>query len=336
MVYNRSNGIDRSIILAIAGSALIGATPNQGSEKSAENPKAQSNAGDGAQAVATQPTNAVKVTQPPVHDRPCQKGSDNRESDLCAQWKAADAASQAAWWAMIATFVTALGTIGLFWQIKLTREAVQDTGEASEAMREANRIAVNSQRAWVTVGAKPQIIRRSGIDGLYIRVDFTAKNIGGSAATDFDFCYTLFFRGQTEQGEEITTKIDHHIAQWRGEYSDMGASNLLPNDTETGSIWDSYQVGDIRWWEGIPVVGKAAQPMLLCAVFYRTVNEPSTIQLSYRSWYINALDGDGQAISLIPFDKIPLGPDDLCVDQFHASLMHSEYSAEGYTSGTEN
>jgi hypothetical protein len=132
--------------------------PKQGGE----NPNTQSKTGNSARAVARQSPDAIKIAKPPVYERPCQEGRDNRESDLCAQWKAADSASEAAWWAMIATFVTALGTIGLFWQIKLTREAVQDTGKATDAMVDANKIAmlnavrqsrpyVYPSRAWFTI-----------------------------------------------------------------------------------------------------------------------------------------------------------------------------------------
>lgn len=42
---------------------------------------------------------------------------------------------------MIGTIVAAVGTLGLYWQIYLTRRAVEDTSEATDAMREANRLA---------------------------------------------------------------------------------------------------------------------------------------------------------------------------------------------------
>ena len=141
----------RLFILAIAGLALVGAAPKQGDKESGKNSKAESNTGGGAQAVARQSPEAIKIAESPVHERACQKGSDNRESDLCAQWKAADAASEAAWWAMIATFVTALGTFGLFWQIKLTREAVQDTGDATAQMARQTKLAEAAQRPYLHV-----------------------------------------------------------------------------------------------------------------------------------------------------------------------------------------
>jgi hypothetical protein len=38
--------------------------------------------------------------------RKCEPGDDQRDSDLCAQWKAADAAANAAWWAAVGTWVS--------------------------------------------------------------------------------------------------------------------------------------------------------------------------------------------------------------------------------------
>jgi hypothetical protein len=143
----------RCLIIAL-GLILIGAAPQNGSKERRENTKAQTDASKSAPSVSLQPPNAIQVSQPPIHDRPCNQGSDNRQSDLCAQWKAADAASKAAWWAAVATFVTALGTFGLFWQIKLTREAVQDTGNATEAMVRANQISQLGERALIEVLVK--------------------------------------------------------------------------------------------------------------------------------------------------------------------------------------
>lgn len=78
---------------------------------------------------------------------PCEPGRDNRSSDLCAQWKAADGAYASAWWAMASTIVATLGTLGLLSQIYLTRKALKETAEATAEMRKANRISQdNSHR----------------------------------------------------------------------------------------------------------------------------------------------------------------------------------------------
>lgn len=131
----------RSVFLAFVGLALIGAAPKPDNKNAGEQsqPKAetsQSRAATGKLIVPSMP-----VTQAPVLERPCHEGQDNRQSDLCAQWKAADAANKAAWWAAFGTIVAMIGTAGLYWQIVLTRKAVEDTAEATRAMREANEIA---------------------------------------------------------------------------------------------------------------------------------------------------------------------------------------------------
>jgi hypothetical protein len=180
MVSDSSNGIYRGVIAALIGVILIGAAPKDGGKEAGKNTHTKTEIGKSAPTIAASSTDPVQIIQRPIMERPCDEGRDNRQSDLCAQWKAADAASKAAWWAMIATFVTALGTFGLFWQIKLTREAVQDTGKATEAMEAANNLAVMAQRAWVFVD-DVKILDHT--EGTPIRVIF--KNYGQYPAPAF-------------------------------------------------------------------------------------------------------------------------------------------------------
>ena len=88
-------------------------------------------------------------------------GADHEKRDLAAQ----EATALWAFWMVVASFssvfITAIGTIFLYKQIVLTRKAVEDTGLATEAMRESNRIAgdaLSGNRPWI--GQIPfQIIR---------------------------------------------------------------------------------------------------------------------------------------------------------------------------------
>ncbi len=68
-------------------------------------------------------------------------GHDHEKRDLAAQ----EASALWAFWMVLASFlsilITTVGTILLYQQIMLTREAVQDTGDATKAMHEANRIS---------------------------------------------------------------------------------------------------------------------------------------------------------------------------------------------------
>ena len=244
MVSDRSNGIYRSVVAAVVGLGLVGAAPQNGSKERRENAKAQTDAGKSAPTVFRQPSNAVEVSQPPIHDRPCQEGSDNRESDLCAQWKAADAASKAAWWAMFATFVTALGTLGLFWQIKLTREAVEDTGAATEAMKEANRISEtqseNQLRAWLAFDLS-EGARLDTMNGQpWIKAKFKITNMGNTPAIGvYWFC-------RFDVDVEPHIQMDIIYSYFRKEML-LPEKNLFPGGCQECSA-DWLHDGDIPSW----------------------------------------------------------------------------------------
>jgi hypothetical protein len=72
---------------------------------------------------------------------PCDRPKGKDESDLCAQWKSANAAEDSAFWTKLGFWVGVIGSALLLWQIMLTRQAVEDTSEATVAMRDANEIA---------------------------------------------------------------------------------------------------------------------------------------------------------------------------------------------------
>lgn len=70
-----------------------------------------------------------------------QNADEREKRDLAAQ----EASALWAFWMLVATgisaIITMIGTGFLLWQIMLTREAVEDTGRATDAMREANEIS---------------------------------------------------------------------------------------------------------------------------------------------------------------------------------------------------
>ena len=92
--------------------------------------------------------------QPLQYRTPCHQPEGQGESDLCAQWRAANAAQDGAFWTKWGVWIGIIGSTLLLWQIILTRQAVVDTSEATEAMREANEIARDTAkrqlRAYIT------------------------------------------------------------------------------------------------------------------------------------------------------------------------------------------
>jgi hypothetical protein len=190
--------------------------------------------------------------------------------------------------------------------------------------REANVIARDAQRAWVTLKANPKLVRLTGTDGLYMRVDFIAENTGGSAATHFAFESEIFFLPQTER--KMADEMEKQVREWFSDYDTTARSYLLPRDQEISGIWQSYTPPQVEWWD-MNMGPKSVHPMLLAAVFYRTVSKPDIVQVGWRSWYLQSINEKGDAVSFLPADKAPFGPKDLCVEPFHGSMVHEEYPA---------
>jgi hypothetical protein len=97
---------------------------------------------------------ASKQAQPSPatsYERPCLQGQDDRKSDLCAQWKAADKAGEGVRWAMWQTILSALGIAGLIYSLHLTRGALKaatttasDSAKATEAAIASVKLAEKS------------------------------------------------------------------------------------------------------------------------------------------------------------------------------------------------
>lgn len=119
-----------------------------------------------------------KLQSSQAPDRGCQPGQDKHGSDLCAQWKAADAASDSAIWAMVSTIVAIVGTVGILFTLKETRRTAKAAVDAVNQNKAANKIAEQHQRAHVV--PKIELAPWPLEEGFDVAV--RAENIGGSAA----------------------------------------------------------------------------------------------------------------------------------------------------------
>lgn len=146
--------IYRGIFIALAGLILCAANPPQ---PNGEKPDTSS-ASKVEQSLADIASSLREVNKPSDLDQPCEQGEDQRASDLCAQWKAADAASSAAsatWlFGALGTLIGGL-TLGAaaaaaYFARKAAVETEKGANAALEAVketREANKIAErNAQR----------------------------------------------------------------------------------------------------------------------------------------------------------------------------------------------
>jgi hypothetical protein len=240
------------------------------------------------------------------------------EYDLAAQQISAMWAAIMGGMAVVGVGLSGVG-VYLIWQTWAETRAAADAG------RRANEIALNSQRAWVSLSAIPTLLQNWGVGGLYIRVGFVAKNTGGSAATHLDFSCAVLFQQNQETMKELSDRLKTQVAEWRASYESTETALLIPKDEESVGIWNRYTAEQIDWREKDKQ--KFARPILLAAAFYRTVSEPQKLQETWRSWYLHRVGDHGENLARIePPDRV-LRSDDLCVETYHSAMTNEIWEA---------
>lgn len=216
---------------------------------------------------------------------PDPQSTDEREKrDLAAQ----ESTSVWTFWMLVVSALgvvtTMLGTGFLLWQIQLTREAVQDTGRATNAMLEANEIAGVSARAWLSVEVRfvgPGVLYETQSLGLAWRFVAQAKikNHGAAPASDVRFDAAIIFHGG--DGYDFQSQFDEFCDSWRNrlvmtEYS--GGTALFSGQDEVADhmvIMPEASIDNApRLIEG---TGHIAASLLGC-LSYRTPHAPGVRQ----------------------------------------------------------
>lgn len=175
-------------------------------------------------------------------DRGCARGRDVRSSDLCAQWKAADAAAEAArwsWWQMV------VGILGVVVGAATVGAAVAAALYAKKAAEEATRSATVASDAHEAFIASERAIIRVSRAYLYfafedlrvtspyaIRLD--VNNLGRAA--------TVITSVSWEVSEAPIFPERLNYEQFRTEYVGAGVENnevrpLQSEDPGDGPVW---------------------------------------------------------------------------------------------------
>jgi hypothetical protein len=118
MVSDRKPRGYRYVILAAVGWLILAAAPGPESNNASHNTATDQQIAETLNAISTTLSNSLK---PAEKDAGCPEGSDYRESDLCAQWKAAIAASDAAKWSLWTVLLSAASVGFLVWTFMETR-----------------------------------------------------------------------------------------------------------------------------------------------------------------------------------------------------------------------
>lgn len=181
--------------------------------------------------------------QPLEYRTPCEQPERESESDLCAQWRSAYAAENSAFWTEWGFWISCMGSAILLWQIGLTIEAVKDTGEATKAMREANRIAAQALDA----GCRPWLIIRDLVvieavgdpAGFRISAKALVENVSGGIALNCKVHYSIF------------RKIDNPPPLADGRELDFGDAPDFPLRWEYTSPIAPGEKREIGLWPGV-------------------------------------------------------------------------------------
>lgn len=136
----------RIICGCVLASTLVGAAPSPSERAQAEQTQATQDLAKATEALARNVAEQAEPRETPLLERPCEADQDQRNSDLCAQWTAADAAREAARWAFWSTLVGIAGVIGLVLNLGQGRAALRRARDANEIARQ---FADRQLRPWM-------------------------------------------------------------------------------------------------------------------------------------------------------------------------------------------
>jgi hypothetical protein len=175
------------------------------------------------------PYGAVKDA--PNHDKlteACDPGSEKRDSDLCAQWKAADAAKKAADWSVY------LGLAASFVAILTLAAAVMAARYAKDATLETRRIGEAQLRAYVVssgVSAVPVCDGDGRILGFHFAVQW--RNAGQTPAMNCQI------------NSKLETAVSVPPFTWDDDPVDGVLATIGPSDKPVTSTIEAIKISDI-------------------------------------------------------------------------------------------
>lgn len=166
----------RGIVAALIGLILVAASP--GGQRS--NPQQAKPRQDVSETLSRIADALDEANKPQREAADCPEGGEDRQSDLCAQWKAADAARQAAaaadWTVTIGWVGVVLGAITMGAAIAAAKFAY----DAAVHTRDSNAIMRASEDGYLVID-KIEGIHREALGTHFLLLDMTIDNVGRCA-----------------------------------------------------------------------------------------------------------------------------------------------------------
>jgi hypothetical protein len=194
------------LLLCLASASSANAPQPRAAAERAESTNQITNAAPRGGPVPVRVVN--QPSEPGGYQDPCQYNESDSRSDLCAQWTAARAASDAAGYAWLQLWGAAVGIMGLLWTIWLTRRAVK---AAQASVDVAQDTAKRQLRAYVIPSAFK--IRKVRV-GAVAEITLELKNTGQTPAYELRALAQAFiaeggcasqFKARFTSGSDVNT-----------------------------------------------------------------------------------------------------------------------------------
>ena len=182
---------NRLLIIAVG---LVLAIPSYGQEAKQQQSKPRAESASQLERIASA---VEKLPSDATRDHGCDPGKDNRQSDLCAQWKAADAAAEVANWTLWTLFAGLIGLViggGTLFAAWRAAHWAKRAADHTETGANAAVAALDSNRPWLSSAPYiPINLKNSYFNDQPVRDSlafiFQWKNWGGSPATKVSFAH---------------------------------------------------------------------------------------------------------------------------------------------------
>lgn len=159
----------RSIFLALVGWLILAAAPTLNSGSKAEEKQALQRVEQAPGSIMSSKSKISSATATEEYQDPCKSGEGGSRSDICAQWTAANAATESSNWAFWSMLVSIIGAIGIVIALYLT----------IDSNRIARSTAKHQLRAYVGVD-RFEIMDAPGVRFYAIKIIF--RNCGQTPA----------------------------------------------------------------------------------------------------------------------------------------------------------
>jgi len=263
------------------------------------------------------PLRTISADKPDVG---CKADQEDRRSNLCAQWKAADAAYDSALWALwqvifggIGLLVGAATLAAAIMAARYARDAANETKRGADAALASLQQAREESQATLVVHLSPQSIILFE-DDVHLSYLISITNVGRASAQNVDIMDQPFNRLNTER-----TDLRRQINSWS---SDQHVSDLVIIPGETYSVRRMHVCASGDFINQTPAGSGNLRIIALTYVQYRSLYE-TRIKNVVRVFSIlpkdvldprDAVRRYGPVLPFLPIKMLPLGANNLIAD----------------------